>query len=1016
MKFTDLFIKRPVLSIVVSLIIFLVGLRAFVDLNVRQYPLIQPSVISVTTAYPGASASLMEGFVSTPIEGALAGAEGIDFITSTNTEGISVVTAYFKLGQDINKALTETSNMVASTRDTLPPEVRPSVIAKSDPNAHPILYISFSSKTMPEVEVGDYLTRVVKPQFATLPGVGKVDVYVAPYAMRLWLDPKRMAARAVTADDIQAALKSNNVQSAAGRVAGQWQEFDVNVSTDLRTAEQFNNLILKNHDNYLVRLKDVGHAALGSEEERVTLFLKGVPAVVVAITPQSTANPIEISQHVRALLPHLQETLPSDLHAKIDWDSSKFISQSVREVYKTIIEATIFVIIVIFLFLGSMRSVIIPVVTIPLSLIGVCTVMMALGYTLNTMTLLAAVLAIGLVVDDAIVVLENIHRHIEEGLSPVEAALVGAREIGFAVIAMTATLAAVYAPVGFMTGLTGGLFREFAFTLAACVVISGILALTLSPMMCSKLLRHEEKKGLSQRIDEIFNRLMRRYHSVLTSALDNKKRVLIVAAIVYASCYVLYSSLNSELAPQEDEGYIMAIAEGPTSANLAYTKKYTHLVDEIFDKVPDMSTYLMINGIPGGVNTAFGVLILKPWDERKQSLGQIIGGLMPQLMSITGMQVFAFNDSALPGASSSEPIGFQLKTMESYEVLNKAMDKLKAEIAKNPRFINVKSDLKLDKAQVQIDIDRSKAMQMGISTSAIANTLGMLLGEPTVTRFVMNGRSYPVIPQLQVDFRRNPAELEQINIRTDTGILVPLSNIVQVREIVGPKSLNHFQQQRTAKLSAFLAPGYTLGEALTYLKKTAKEVLPDTVEYDFSGQSRQFVQASGAMAVTFGFAVIFIFLVLAAQFESFRDPLIVMLSVPLAIAGGLFLILITGGTINIYTQIGLVTLIGLITKHGILIVEFANQLQEKGADIKQAVIESASMRLRPILMTTGAMVLGVLPLALASGAGAAARSQIGWVLVGGLMFGTLLTLFVIPVAYTMLSKRRDVVLATSSTH
>jgi multidrug efflux pump len=1007
MKFTDLFILRPVLAIVVSLIIFLVGLRAFVELPVRQYPLIQPSVISVSTSFPGASAALMEGFVSTPIEAALASAEGIDFITSTNTVGNSEVTAYFKLGQDISKALTETSNMVASTREILPPEVKPSVIAKNDPNARPVLYISFRSKIMTEVEVGDYLTRVVKPQFATLPGVGKAEVYAAPYAMRLWLDPKRMAARGVTADDIQLALRSNNVQSAAGRVLGQWQEFDVNASTDLRTPEQFDNMILRNQDNYLVRLKDVGYAELGAEEQRSVVFVNGTPSVELAITPQSTANPIEISKHVRAILPHIQENLPGDIQAHIDWDSSLFVSQSVREVYKTIIEATIFVVIVIFLFLGSVRSVIIPVVTIPLSLVGVCTIMMALGYTLNTMTLLAAVLAIGLVVDDAIVVLENIHRHIEEGLSGVEAAIKGAREIGFAVIAMTITLAAVYAPVGFMTGLTGSLFREFAFTLAASVVISGIIALTLSPMMCAKLLRHEEKKGFSKRIDDAFNRLIERYRGVLNHILDNKKRVIIIAAVVYASCYGLYSMLNSELAPQEDQGAIVAIVEGPTSANLAYTKKYSHLIDEIFAKVPEMANYMMINGYPAGVNTALGILILKPWSERKEPLQKTIEALNPALMSITGVRAFAFNDSALPGANSNEPVGFMLKTMGSYEELNAAMDKLKAAVAKNPRLINVQSDLKLDKAQVRIDVDRSKASQMGISASGIGSTLGMLLGEPTVTRFVMNGRSYPVIPQLQSDFRRNPAELEQINIRTDTGTLVPLSNIMQVHETVGAKSLNHFQQQRAARLSAFLAPGYTLGEALDDIKKTAKEVLPPNIEYDFSGQSRQFTQASGAMAVTFGFAVIFIFLVLAAQFESFRDPLIVMLSVPLAISGGLLFILITGGTINIYTQIGLVTLIGLITKHGILIVEFANQLREQGTELKQAVLEAATMRLRPILMTTGAMVLGVFPLAIASGAGAAARQQLGWTLVGGLLLGTLLTLFVIPVAYMLLSKRGE---------
>lgn len=1007
MQFTDIFIRRPVFATVLSLIILLVGLRAYVDLPVRQYPIIEASVVTVSTNYAGASARLMEGFVTTPLERVLAGVDGLDFMNSSNTQGSSKVTLHFRLGYDINKAITDVSNAVASARYELPKEIDSPVISKDDPSANPTMYLSFSSKTMPEQQISDYLLRVIQPQIATLPGVGRVDIYSErQYAMRIWLDPEKMAAHNVTADEIERALNTNNVQTAAGQLAGKWQEFDVVAATDLNTPEQFNNIVLKQENGYLLRLKDVGKAVLGVLSQRSSAYINGSRTVVVAITPQSTANPLDVAEGLNKILPGIQEHLPTGLAAAIIWDSSKFIDQSIKEVRHTIFEAAACVILVIFLFLGSLRAVLIPVVTIPLSLLGVCGLMLVMGYSINILTLLAWVLAIGLVVDDAIVVLENIHRHIEQGVKPLQAALMGAREIGFAVIAMTLTLAAVYAPIGFMSGITGSLFREFAFTLAGAVIISGFVALTLSPMMCSQVLQHEvNRTRLAARVDGLFNRLMEGYQRSLAKVLIKKKVIVAIAAIIYLGCYGLYKTLPAELAPMEDQGGIMTFATGPTSSNLAFTEKYTKMIEAIYNKVPDAVGYIMINGFPQGVNSSISFLVLKPWASRDRTATEILQSLYTPIMAVPGIRAFPMNLPPLPGGGHGNPVEFVVKTTASYAKLNEAMQKLLVTARKNPALLNLDSDLHLDKLQVSIDVDRSKASDMGITTSIIGKTLNLLLGEPTVTRFVMEGRSYAVVPQLLANFREAPHQLDRVNVRTVSGELIPLSNIVTINETIGPGSLNHFQQLRAAVLSATPAPGYTIGDALAYLGTIAKE-LPSDMQIDYKGQSRQFIEASGAMAQTFLFALIFIFLVLAAQFESFRAPLIVMISVPLSLFGALMMMRITGCSMNIYTQIGLVTLIGLITKHGILIVEFANQLRDKGQSLANAVVASASLRLRPIIMTTAAMVLGALPLALATGAGSEARRQIGWVIIGGMSFGTLLTLFVVPTAYILLAKAK----------
>lgn len=1013
MYFTDIFIRRPVFASVLSLIILLVGIRAFFSLTIRQYPNIQPSVITITTTYPGANAQLMEGFVTAPIEHSLGGIDGVDFMNSSSKQGQSEIAVHFKIGYDINTAVADISNAVSSAQSDLPEGINTPVIAKKDPSANPIIFMAFSSKhgTYNGEAITDYLTRVVQPQIESLSGVSGAEIFGAgQYAMRIWLDPQRMAAQGITATDIRQALNNNNVQSAPGLVEAPYQEINITAQTDISTPQQFNDLVIRNTNGYLTRVKDVGHAELGPENDNFSINIAGNRnTVILGVVPQPTANALDVAREVNTIMPKIQAALPNDMEGVVAWDSSKFITKSLSEVRKTILEATACVALVIFLFLGSIRAVIIPLVTIPLALIGVCALMLMLGYTINTLTMLAWVLAIGLVVDDAIVVAENIHRHIEEGKKPLQAAIIGAREIGFAVIAMTFTLASVYAPIGFLTDITGKLFREFAFTLACAVIVSGFVALTLSPMMASKLLNHDtNKKGFPEKIDAFFNRLMLRYKGLLLNVVDHRKMVLLGAGIVYLACYFAYATLQNELAPSEDQGYFLAFINAPTSANLAYTEKYSNEIEKIYKQVPEIINYGFINGFQG-VNTAISFAVLKPWEDRSKTAGQIIQEVMPKFMQVPGVLAFPFSPPPLPGAGGNTPVEFVLKTTDTYGNLNKAVQELLVLAKKNPNLLNLDTDLKLDKPQININIDRNKANALGVSMDDIGNTLNIFLGQPTTTHFEMNGRGYDVIPELYPEYMNNPQELNNLNVRTTNGQLIPLSNLVQINSNASPLSLNHFQQIRSATISANLGPGYTLGQALNFLEETAQKHLPDNIQYDYSGQSRQFIEASGSMGLTFSFAIIFIFLILAAQFESFRDPLIVMISVPLSLTGALLTLHLVGATLNIYTQIGLITLIGLISKHGILMVEFANQLQEKGKSITEAIIEAASLRLRPILMTTGAMLLGALPLVMATGAGAVSRSQLGWTVFGGMAFGTLLTLFVVPTVYTLLATRKEVV-------
>lgn len=1014
MNFTDIFIKRPVFATVLSLIILLIGARSYFSLPVRLYPKVDASVVTITVTYSGADAQLMEGFVATPIENAIAGVDGIDYMASYSSLGSTTVVIHFKLGYDINVAVSDVSSKVNSVRWKLPKDIDDPVVSKQDPNAMATLYLSFTGNGMTDEEVTDYLERTVQPQLQTLSGVSQAEILGGrEYAMRIWLDPKLMAAHGITTSDVSNALNINNLQSPSGPLKSLWQNLNVKAFTDLNTSEQFNNLILKDIDGHLVRIKDIGRAELGAKFSDFSFIMNDKPVVGMAIYAGTTANPLDVAKEVKQLLPVLEKSMPAQMHAHIVWDNSIYIEDSIKEVKKTIVEAALCVIAVVFVFICSWRILLIPLVTIPLSLIGVFGIMLLLGYSLNTITYLSLVLAIGMVVDDAIVVSENIHRHIMLGKDSFHAAIFGAREIQFAVLSMTFTLAAVYAPIGFLTGLVGSLFKEFAFTLASTVIISGFVALTLSPMMCSKFMTTDVLEGRLAKIShQKFDMVVSFYRKILQKILRWRAGIILIMLAIISAIIVLYKFIPSELAPHEDMGGVLTIVSAPTTAGLQYTEKYTKQIAAIYKTVPEKDNYFIVNGLSGNgglaTNSALSVLILKPWSERKRTTNDVINELFPKLWAIPGVFAFPVNPSMLPGNSGLMPISLVVQSTGDYKELEQVMSQLLMIAHANPKLINIDSDLKLDQAQVNINIDRNKAGDMGITVGDIGSTIAVALSEGNVGRFSILGRSYDVIPQLLEKYRQQPGTLNLLYLRSGSGDLVPLSNLVTMHEVLQPQKLNHFQQVRAATLTANVSSGYTLGEALDYLQQACNKVVPKTMQISYSGESRQYIQSSGSMEATFIFALIFIFLILAAQFESFRDPLIVLFTVPLSLFGALLALKGTGSTLNIFSEIGIVTLIGLISKHGILMVEFANQLQGEGKSKHEAIIEAATIRLRPVLMTTGAMVLGALPLALASGAGAISRQQIGWVIIGGMTIGTIFTLLVVPTMYTYLATKKDV--------
>ena len=1015
MTLPDLCIRRPVFASVLSLVLVLLGLMAYQRLNVREYPNIDVPIVTVNVGYPGASPEIMESQVAQPIEDVLSGIEGLDFVSSISRTESTQISARFRLGSDADEAANDVRDRLGRVRGLLPDEIDEPIVQKVEADAQPIIYLAFFSERHAPMAITDLLERVVKDRLQVIPGVSEVQIRGARSpAMRIWLDPERLAAHDLTVQDVEGALRRQNVEIPAGRIESLQREFNVLSETDLRSAEQFNQLILDDSRGYLLRLADVGRAELGPASERSLVRYNGRPAVVIGMVKQATANPLDISDGLAAAMPEVRALLPEGMQMAVGHDSSQFIRESIDNVYTTIWEAVALVILIIFLFLRSLRATLIPLVTIPVSLIGAFALMALMGFTINTLTLLAMVLAIGLVVDDAIVMLENIHRHIEAGMAPLQAAFTGSREIAFAVIAMTLTLAAVYAPIGFMPGTTGKLFTEFAWTLAGAVVVSGFIALSLSPMMCARLLqphrpdaRHNPAYNL---IEQVLHGLTRFYQALLGRVLGLWWLILGLLAVVLLACVGLFAGLKSELAPTEDTGTIIGVFSAPDGATIDYTGRYARELEAVYEQIPETNRYVVVTGFPT-VTQGISFMKLADWDERERSQFEIRQQLLPQLADIPGVRAFPVNRPPLGQSARNQPVNLVIRSSLEFAELDGYVEQLLERLGDYPGLESLDSDLKLNTPQLKVTVNREQAVVVGSDVATIGRSLESLFGSRQVTRFKRLGEQYDVLVQLEDVDRRNPSDLDRVYVRGRDGAMVQLSNLIEVRETVAPRELNHFNQLRAVTLSANVGAGHTLGEVLDHLETTAREIFPADTLFDYSGTSREFKESSAGIALIFALALAFIYLVLAAQFESFIDPLIILLSVPLSMAGALLALTLFGGTLNIYSQVGLVTLIGLITKHGILIVEFANQLLRRGLALREAVLQASVQRLRPILMTTGAMVLGSLPLALASGAGAESRQQIGLVIVGGLLVGTFFTLFVIPTLYLLLRRWRPLLSA-----
>ena len=1005
MTLPEFCIKRPVFATVLSLVVLLVGLISYSRLPVREYPRIDEPVVSVSTSYSGASAEVIESQITKVLEDSLAGIEGVDVMTSVSRSEHSQITVRFRLSRDPDSAAADVRDKVARVRAKLPEAVDEPVVAKVEADAFPIMWMAVSAPDKSALEVSDYVARYVKPRLSTLPGAADVRIFgERKVSMRIWVDRAKLAAYRLTVQDVEDALRRQNVEIPAGRIESDRREFSVLSQTDLQTPEQFGAIVVREVNGYSVRIRDVGRVAVGPLDERVITRFMGNTAVAMGVIKQATANPLELSQAVRQEIAEINKTLPG-MEIVLMYDSSVFIEQSIKAVFSTIVEAVLLVALVIFLFLRNLRATLIPLVTIPISLVGACTLMYVMGFSVNTLTLLALVLAIGLVVDDAIVVLENIYRNLEKGMSRLDASLVGAREIAFAVVAMTVTLAAVYAPLAFQTGRSGRLFIEFALALAGAVLVSGFVALTLSPMMCSKLLRHEEKHSrIYVWSENLFVAMIAGYRRLLDRALHHRTYVFAGALLVAALAVFFGSKLRQELTPVEDRGVIFGFVSAQEGSTVRFTADNLKPLEDIYRTVPEAARFNALAGFPT-VSDGIAILRLKPWDERVRKQQQITAELAPRFAQVPGVRAFPTNPPSLGQSPRSRPLEFVIMSSAPFEVLQRLVDAMIAEAAKNPGLQNIDSDLRLDKPELKVSVNRDKIVDVGASVEAVGRTLESMLGGRQVTRFKRDGEQYDVIVQMAEGDRRTPGDISDIYVRGKGSEMIQLANLVTVRESVSPKNLNHFNRIRSATITATLAPGYALGDALSYMQDAARRVLPPTAQTDLNGQSREFRDSSQDILFVFLLSLAFIFLALSAQFESFIDPFIIMLTVPLAVAGALVALWLTGGTLNIYSKIGLVTLVGLITKHGILIVEFANQMQARGMGVMEAVEEAAVLRLRPILMTTGAMVLGAVPLALASGAGSESRQQIGWVIVGGMLLGTFLTLFVVPTAYTLLARR-----------
>jgi len=1007
MQFAEVSIRRPVLAVVMSLLIVLIGAVSFKSLSLREYPKIDEPTVTVTTRYAGASAEVIESQVTKPLEDSIAGIDAVDVITSISRAEQSQITVRFRLEKDADTAAAEVRDRTARVRNRLPQTIDEPVIAKVEADAFPVIWLAFSSDTLNALQINDLVNRVVKPRLQTVTGVADVRIFgERKYAMLVSLDHARLSSYKLTPQDVEDAIRRNNLELPAGRIESSNREFSVSSQTDLNRAGQFGDIVVRSFNGFSVKLRDVAQIREGAANDRSLVRLNGQSAISAGVIRQATANPLELSAGVRDMIPKLKADLPGDMVINVANDNSVFIDRSIKSVFNTIVEAVVLVALVIFVFLRTFRASFIPIITIPVSLIGAFAMMALAGFTINTLTLLALVLAIGLVVDDAIVVLENIYRHIEEGLDPFSAAIKGVREISFAVIAMTLTLAAVFAPLAFTPGRTGKLFGEFALALAGAVLVSGFVALTLAPMLSAKLLRHNPNPGWFDRtMDGWLTGLSSGYEKLLTLTL-NRARWVVVLVMVGSGLGIayIYPTMKQELSPLEDRGTILATINAPDGSTLEYTDRYARSLERMGQAYPEFDRIFANMGNP---TVGQGTVVYRAvdWDERQRSTLDIARELGAKFNGLPGINAFPITPPSLGQGFRERPLNFVIQTSDSYQNLNQIARQMMDEIAKNPGILSPDVDLRLNKPELRVEVDRTKAAELGVSVDAVARTIETMLGGRVVTRYKRDAEQYDVIVQTLPIARNTPDDIDVIQVRGRNDTMVPLSSLVRVRESVAPRELNHFGQRRSVSITANLAPDYSLGEALTFMDETAAKVLKPGYSTELNGTSREFKNSQGALVIVFVLALLFIFLVLAAQFESFIDPFVIMLSVPLSMIGALLALKYTGGSLNVYSQIGLITLVGLITKHGILIVEFTNQLREQGMAMQEALIKASSQRLRPILMTTGAMVLGAVPLALATGAGAESRTQIGWVIVGGMSLGTLLAVFVVPTMYSLLARK-----------
>ncbi|AZV19767.1 MULTISPECIES: efflux RND transporter permease subunit [unclassified Mesorhizobium] len=1008
MSFSDLFIRRPVLSTVLACMILLLGFQGIFNLSIRQYPKVDETAITITTAYPGASADLIQGFISAPIARAVASTENIDYVTSSSRPSSSTVTVQMKLGSNPDVALTEVLSKVQGVRGTLPDASKDPVIVKGTGQQFAMMYISMQNPNMTKEQLTEYIERVIRPRMSTVEGVADVQIFGAQeYSMRVWIDPVKLAARGVTASELLTAINNSNFLSAPGNTQNEYVVSSITVRSTLQTPEAFAELPLRSTDGNVVRLRDVARVELAAENTDTRVSFNGKPGTFLAIFPTPAANPLTTAAALTKLVPQIQETLPKGMTIEVVYDATGQISASIEEVFKTIAEAVAIVIVVILLFLGSFRSVMMPIITIPLSLIGVCFLLFAVGYSINLLSLLAMVLAIGLVVDDAIVVVENIHRHMEEDhMSPMQAAFSGMREISSAIIAMTMTLAAVFAPLAFTGGLTGALFREFAVTLAGSVVLSGVIAITITPMMSARLLKSGTPGRFQRIVDGAFARVEHVYERAVTGSLNYRPLTLIIVLALVGVTGFMFTKTSSELAPEEDQGFLLSIVTGPRYATSDYTETYVNQILGLVKDIPETRAQFSAVAFGGTTNSAFVGYAFKDWAERKRNSKELQADITARIAKVAGVEAFVFAPPTLPGSGGGLPISMVVRSTGASSEVYEVAEQIKNKAQASGRFIVVQNSMAYDAPEVTVTIDRDRAAALNLPIADIGRTLTLLVGGAEVAQFDRDSNSYDIIPQVPQEFRDNPDKLGEYFVRSVTGEMVPLSAVVKISNNAAPAAIEQFNQLNSSTISALPLPGVTTGDGLKALEDIAQESLPDTFFIDYSGQSRQEKEQGNTILIAFAAAVVVIYLVLAAQFESFRDPLIIMMAVPLSIFGAIVPLNLGLGTLNIYTQVGLITLIGLITKHGILLVEFANQQREKhGMRRRDAIIASAKVRLRPILMTTAAMALGVVPLITSSGAGAAARYSMGLVIFTGILVGTLFTLFVVPMFYTFIASK-----------